>query len=217
MLAALGAPASSWHLRLAWHLYQQVPTWFAMAANAVAPDEPLARQSRHYTEYASQFAPQVARVALGYERTPSKREELLQDIHFEIWRSLIAFAGDCSLRTWVYRVAHNVGATHAIRQARAKSEVLCTIEDLEELADSDPDNAEARDGARRLIELVHSLKNPDRQIMMLYLEGESAAEISSATGVSSVNVATKIHRLKLALQQQLQAPKSAIQSPKVVS
>jgi len=40
------------------------------------------------------------------------------------------------------------------------------------------------------------LKPLDRQIMLLYLEGERADQIADITGLSASNVSTKIHRIK---------------------
>ena len=46
---------------------------------------------------------------------------------------------------------------------------------------------------------MHQLKPLDRQLMLLYLEGIDAASIGEVTGLSSGNVATKIHRIKAIL------------------
>lgn len=48
--------------------------------------------------------------------------------------------------------------------------------------------------------MIHRLKPLDRQMIILYLEGETAAAIAEVTGLSSANVATKIHRLKRMLR-----------------
>lgn len=50
--------------------------------------------------------------------------------------------------------------------------------------------------AGQLLHLVYRLDALDRQITLLYLEGESAAEIAAVTGLSAANVATKTHRIK---------------------
>ena len=44
--------------------------------------------------------------------------------------------------------------------------------------------------------LIQKLKPPDKQIILLYLEGVDAASIGEITGFSAGNVATKIHRIK---------------------
>jgi RNA polymerase sigma-70 factor (ECF subfamily) len=42
---------------------------------------------------------------------PEDRRDLLQEIHLALWRSFATFDDRCSLRTWVYRVAHNVATS----------------------------------------------------------------------------------------------------------
>jgi RNA polymerase sigma-70 factor (ECF subfamily) len=54
----------------------------------------------------------------------------------------------------------------------------------------------------RIFDLIHHLTPLDRQIIMLYLEGEAAGPIADVTGLSAANVGTKIHRIKRVLQQQ---------------
>lgn len=50
------------------------------------------------------------------------RRDLLQGNHIAIWQSLARFDGRCSERTWVYPVAHNIGASHVRRRPRIARE-----------------------------------------------------------------------------------------------
>ncbi|HEX4134638.1 MAG TPA: sigma factor [Bryobacteraceae bacterium] len=78
------------------------------------------------------------RLARAYEADPDRRSDLLQEMHVELWRSMASFDHRCSLRTWVYRVVHNVGASHVIRSRRA-AERLVALETLDvEIASVDP-------------------------------------------------------------------------------
>lgn len=52
-----------------------------------------------------------------------------------------------------------------------------------------------------MFDLIRRLEPMDRQIIMLYLEGEEAGAIAEVTGISPANVATKIHRIKNVLKQ----------------
>lgn len=61
-----------------------------------------------YRQVAESYGPALERLACAYEADPEERRDLLQDIHAALWRSFEGFQGRCSLRTWVYRVAHNV-------------------------------------------------------------------------------------------------------------
>ena len=54
----------------------------------------------------------------------------------------------------------------------------------------------------QLLDRIYQLKPLDRQMMLLYLEGEDAESIAEVTGLSATNVATKIHRVKKVLSQQ---------------
>ena len=69
-------------------------------------------QDETYAKVATEFGPSMARLAAAYEADPARQEDLLQDIHLALWRSFASFAHQCSLRTWVYRVAHNTAASH---------------------------------------------------------------------------------------------------------
>lgn len=159
-------------------------------------------QDALYKQASSLCGRLLLRLAAAYEADPDRRRDLLQEIHVELWRSVAVFDHRCSLRTWVYRVAHNVGASHVVRSRRA-TERLVALETLDGTALVDgAAQADASLTATKLLELVHRLKPLDRQIILLYLEGETAGQISDVTGLSPSNVATKIHRIKRLLSRQ---------------
>jgi RNA polymerase sigma-70 factor (ECF subfamily) len=150
-----------------------------------------------YREAAACYGAALERLASAYEASPEERRDLLQDIHVGLWRSFIAFDERCSLRTWIYRVAHNIATSHVIRQKR-KNSVLVTLEAIEAMPD-DAHGADVQDqrlSMERLMALIQQLRPLDRQMMLLYLEGMDAASIGEVMGVSSGSVATKIHRIK---------------------
>jgi RNA polymerase sigma-70 factor, ECF subfamily len=154
-----------------------------------------------YAEASSLHGAAIQRLARGYEADPDKQKDLLQEMHIELWISLASFDGRCSLRTWVYRVAHNVGASHIARSRRLSSR-LTDLEKLEaEMPVIDEAQADRQFSTARIFALIRRLKPLDRQIIMLYLEGDEAASIAEVTGLSSANIATKIHRIKKLLKQ----------------
>jgi RNA polymerase sigma-70 factor, ECF subfamily len=161
------------------------------------------RQDELYEEANRLCGPFLRRLARSYEADPDRRLDLLQDIHVELWRSMALFDRRCSLRTWVFRVANNVGASHVIRRRRA-AERLVALETLEqEVAPVDGRaQADSALSAAKLIELIQQLKPIDRQIMLLYLEGESAEQIADITGLSPSNISTKVHRIRRLLSRQ---------------
>lgn len=159
-----------------------------------------------YDEAAATFAGALERLARAYEADADLRRDLLQEMHVALWRSFERFDARCSLRTWVYRVAHNVGASHVLRQQRTRAQELVGLEDMEHLADAES-GQEAADRSHslgRLLGLIQRLKPLDRHVILSYLEGLDAASIGETTGLSAGNVATKIHRIKNMLARQFQ-------------
>ena len=160
------------------------------------------RQDELYAEASTSHGDAIRRLARGYEADPDRQRDLIQEMHMELWLSLRLFDGRCSLGTWVYRIAHNVGASHVVRDRRSTSR-LVDMETLEARFSSVDGEAQVggRFSAALLLDLIRRLKPLDRQVILLYLEGESAEGIADVTGLSATNVATKIHRIKRMLKQ----------------
>lgn len=162
-----------------------------------------ADDTRWYENAIAEFGSSLARLAAAYEFDRAQQQDLLQEIHLALWRSFVGFRNQCSLRTWVYRVAHNTAATHVRRQRRAGVSRLVSLEELEDLpGESDAERSlDESSVLTRLTSLIQRLKPLDRDVMLLYLEGMSANAISEVTGLSPANVAQKIHRTKKVLQR----------------
>jgi RNA polymerase sigma-70 factor, ECF subfamily len=162
-------------------------------------------QDSLYEEVADTYGSALDRLARAYELDPEARRDLLQDIHLHLWRSFAYFDQRCSLRTWVYRVAHNVATGYVIRQRRIRDR-LVSVEEIETIEDV-PGNhsgelaASQTQALERLSMLMQRLKPLDRQIIVSYLEGMAANSISEITGLSPANIAMKIHRIKKILKR----------------
>ena len=163
-------------------------------------------QDELYQETAQTYGAAMERLARAYEADADLRRDLVQEIHVALWRSFDTFDGRCSLRTWIYRVAHNVGASHVLRQRRARGQELVGLEELENLPDANSGEhaADRSHALDRLLTLIQRLRPLDRHVILSYLEGLDAVEIGEITGLSAVNVATKIHRIKNMLARQFQ-------------
>ena len=159
-------------------------------------------QDSLYEQAADSFGSSLDRLARAYELDPEVRRDLLQEIHFQLWRSFAHFDHRCSLRTWVYRVAHNVATGYVIRQRRIR-ERLVSIETIEAMPGGDHVElaASEADALDRLSMLIQRLKPLDRQIIVSWLEGMDAASIGELTGLSAANIAMKVHRIKNILRR----------------
>ena len=162
-----------------------------------------AGQEQRYAEAAAVFGPALERRARAYERDPDKRRDLLQEIHVALWRSLARFDGRCSMRTWVYRVAHNTATSKVLRPQTNAPSIVALDDSLESIAAaaSEEEVLDRRRALERLHGLIRRLRPLDRHVMLLYLEQLDAASIAEITGLSAANVATKVRRIKQLLIQ----------------
>jgi RNA polymerase sigma factor (sigma-70 family) len=154
-------------------------------------------QDARYLDAAATYGAAMQRLARASEANAERRRDLLQDMHVALWRSLAAFDGRCSMRTWVYRVSHNVAASHIDRERRGRVGAA-PIEDIEHLPDlrSLSADVEQSDAIEKLNALIRKLPAADRQVLTLYLEELDAAAIAEITGLTPGAVATRISRLK---------------------
>jgi RNA polymerase sigma-70 factor, ECF subfamily len=159
-------------------------------------------QDELYREVADSYGSSLDRLARAYEADPEARRDLLQDIHLQLWRSFAHFDRRCSLKTWVYRVAHNVATGHVVRQRRLRM-TLASIEEIESMPSNDQNELAAgqNQALERLSKLIQQLKPLDRQIIISYLEGMDASSTAEITGLSAANVAMKVHRIKNVLKR----------------
>jgi RNA polymerase sigma factor (sigma-70 family) len=118
------------------------------------------RQDDLYNDAVGQFGPALDRLAVAYEFDPEKRRDLLQEIHFSLWRSFAMYDTRCSLRTWIYRVAHNTATTYVVRQRRVYA-TLVSLEELDEIPREDRSESTQDQGkaSERLFLLIQRLKH----------------------------------------------------------
>jgi RNA polymerase sigma-70 factor (ECF subfamily) len=147
----------------------------------------------------------ITRLASSYERNAGTREELVQEIALAIWQALPGFRGECSERTFVFRIAHNRALTHVWRR-RPVHEPLDELEERDQPVDprARPEDRVARQNEHeRLMSAVYLLPVMHRQIITLTLEDFSYAEMAEILGITENNVAVRLNRARKALKEAL--------------
>jgi RNA polymerase sigma factor (sigma-70 family) len=152
-----------------------------------------------------EYGPAFSRLTAGYEKVASVREELMQEIALAIWQALPHFRGECSERTFIYRIGHNRGLTHAHRRPAA----LQRLDELPDLQLIDPQprpdqRVATIDEHDRLRSAIQTLPLTYRQVVMLLLEDLAQADIAAVLGITEGNVAVRLNRARAALKQALQ-------------
>lgn len=181
------------------------------AAPKVGPRNPVSEPlsdnpEERFNRLMREYGPALSRLASGYERAAGAREELTQEIALAIWQALPHFRGECSERSFIYRIAHNRGLTHVCRRQPAH-QPLDELPALLEPADPrpHPEQLAAMTHQRdRLRSAIQRLPLAYRQVVMLMLEELPHAEIAEVLGISESNVAVRMNRARKALKEALE-------------
>jgi RNA polymerase sigma factor (sigma-70 family) len=153
----------------------------------------------------SEYGAAISRLAFSYDAVAGAREELVQEIALAIWQALPHFRGECSERTFVYRIAHNRGLSHVWKR-RPIHQPLEELEESEQPVDPRPHPEEQvaqTDQRARLMSAIHSLPVTQRQMIVLTLEGLSHAEMAEVIGITENNVAVRLNRARKMLKHAL--------------
>lgn len=162
-----------------------------------------AQQSK-YLGLVTTFGPAVARVAASYEMGTAEQQDLTQDIWLAVWRALPGFRGACSERTFVFRIAHNRGVSHAVRRR------LRTLPLEESTLPPDPTPgpdraAESSEQFGRLQAALHRLPVAWREVAVLKLEGLGTGEIATVLGITEGNAAVRLNRTRERLRSLMES------------
>ena len=157
-----------------------------------------------YEDLLRRYVRPLQRLAWSYEHDPTAREDLFQEIAMALWTALPRFRGDSSERTWVYRVAHNTAISFAANRRRHGGREQAGDPPREPAAAA-PQEGDAIEQQQRdlLWAAVQELPMAERQIIVLHLEGLSAADIEAITGVTAGAVATRLTRIRQKLAARL--------------
>jgi len=122
--------------------------------------------------------------------TEIEKDDLVQEICLQLWKSFDQYNDQYAESTWVYRIALNT-CISAYRKGRRQA--VDAVEMIPILYTSD--EAE-EDRLNELYRLIQALKEIDRAILLLYLEGKSNKEMAAIMGYTETNVSTRLSRIR---------------------
>jgi RNA polymerase sigma factor (sigma-70 family) len=142
----------------------------------------------------------VYKVANSYCLNSEDRKDLIQEIIVQLWKSFERYNNQYKYSTWIYRISLNV-AISFYRKDRLRKKVSDPLSDsIINIAETgNPGDTE--ENINFLQQFIAELKELDKALILLYLEEKSHKEIAEIMGISETNVATKIGRIKIILQQ----------------
>ncbi len=152
-----------------------------------------------FAEMSSSCTGLINRIALSYEADPSLRRELIQDILLAIWVALPNFRGEASIKTFAASIAQKRCISHVSKRAREPRQVELSG-DLVAATPSPDETALHNDQRRRLIESIQLLPIPQREAIVLCLEGFSYSEMASILDISPNAAMLRCQRAKNTLK-----------------
>ena len=131
----------------------------------------------------------IYKVCHIYRDTKEDKEDLFQEITYQLWRSFPKFEGKSKVSTWMYRIALNT-AMASFRKPKIKYSETKKLPDIpSELSHED----ERRE---QLFSAIKKLDDAEKAIISLYLDGLDISEIAEITGITNNNVSVRLNRIK---------------------
>lgn len=144
----------------------------------------------------------LRRLASVYTNTPSDRDDLLQEIAMALWQALPRFRGECSERTFLFRIATNRAIAYlARRRAHPVTEEEIEVYDPAPNPEAGLVEEQRVECLRRAIRLLPLMY---RQAITLSLEGLGYGEIAEVLGISESNVGARLTRARQILRESLE-------------
>jgi RNA polymerase sigma-70 factor (ECF subfamily) len=137
----------------------------------------------------------IYKVCNSYCKRKEDRDDLAQDIIFNLWKSFDSYKEQYKFSTWMYRVSLNVAISYyrQVNKIQFREYLPAGMIVFEETSDMKKE----QDKNLSLLEnFINDLNETDKPIILLYLDDKSHKEIAEITGYTETNVATRISRIK---------------------
>jgi RNA polymerase sigma factor (sigma-70 family) len=144
----------------------------------------------------------IFKICNAYCQLQADREDLAQEIMFTLWKGRTRFRPDYKFSTWLYRVALNVAISYYRKTKKTTPNIQLSDIHTEHVAHSFT-LTDKEDRQQLLHQEIAALKEFDKALIILYLEGKSYKEIAEIIGITETNVATKLNRIKEKIKQNI--------------
>jgi RNA polymerase sigma-70 factor (ECF subfamily) len=130
-----------------------------------------------------------------------EREDLFQEILYQLWKSYPHFKGFSKFSTWMYRVALNTAMMHS--QHKKRNLEITNLELSHEQIEESIEQFHQDEEIQQLYKAIGTLSKIDKAIILLFLEEHSYDEIATLTGMTKTNVSVRLVRIKRTLKEKM--------------
>lgn len=128
---------------------------------------------------------------------------MFQEIVLQLWLSYKTFKNESKFSTWMYRVAINTAISMVKKQQKIID--LNNFKNDNNLPFTEINNNLENEQLAQIYEAIETLKEIDKAIVLLYLEGMNYEEMEQVVGLQQNHLRVKMNRIKDKLRKQTQA------------
>lgn len=151
-----------------------------------------------FLEILSNYQGILHKVSLVYFKNKPDREDNLQEIIYQLWKSFPSLKNHKSIGSWIYAVSINTSISRVKKVSRI--EYRETIPEFPDKSNA-LDEMSMNESFQLLLDAIYQLDELDKSIMLLYLEEKSYDEMAEIIGITKSNVGVRINRAKELLKQ----------------
>ena len=157
-------------------------------------------RKKRFNDFLKEHYGIIRKLCRGYTDSVEDFEDNVQEVCYQLWKSIDRFENKSKSGTWVYRLTLNVCLYNLNKR---KKRVDHPVEDahISRMIEGSGQHSEADSPTDILYKSIALLKPIDRAIIMLYLEKKEHADIAEVVGLSVSNVGVKINRIKKQLKK----------------
>jgi len=148
-------------------------------------------QEKEFISLVEEYKQVIYKVCYIYSTSEENLSDLYQEVVINLWKAFPHFRGDCKVSTWVYRIGLNTCISF-FRKSKSRPQIVPLSVDLADFTEEEDTTALIHE----LYQMINRLGRIERALILLWLEEKSYQEIADITGLSRVNVGTKLNRIK---------------------
>jgi RNA polymerase sigma-70 factor (ECF subfamily) len=143
----------------------------------------------------------IHKVCRIYRDTMEDREDLFQEIVYQLWKAFPSFKGEAQPSTWMYKIALSTAVAryrkrhHRLHQQKVPIEKASYVLEREE-----EETSEQKD---RLYRAIGTHSPAEKAIITLYLDDYNYVEMADIIGISENYIGVKLNRIKEKLRKLL--------------
>lgn len=134
------------------------------------------------------------KISKMYMTEKDDRDDLFQEITYQLWKAFPGFRGESEFSTWLYRISLN---TAIIFLKTEKRRSFIAREDFSnQIIVQEDYDYHKEERLTEMYKAIHQLNPIDKAFIFYYLEDFSGKQIAEQMGISEGNVRVKMNRAK---------------------